>query len=492
MKNNRKLLKEAIADAKAVKETAIQNAKAALEEAFTPQLKSLLSQRLSEMEEEDENMNEIDEMDEYSIDSPSKKNKKYVSQVSETDETDEIYETDEIDEFDEEKLSDEDSEKLRKNAEYYDKEYSIAEDSDETEETDETDEIDLEELLAELEELDEDEAEEEEEDESLIKEEEEGEEEGEEEDVDIEALLKSPEDLKDFITDIVKDIMGEEGTDVEGEEEGEEEETEAKPIDEYTLDELLAELKSTKTAKKVAKKDDKKDKVEEVLGKFIKKISGREGEEERRKELFDKTKKAVLDAGLDTPEKWGENFAKYKSVDDIINVYLDKKDGAKYDSYKGNFRINGGEGNASLTWKKDLTGLEKAAAGTSQAVSITRESLELKEELTEAYSVINTLRSELNEVNLLNAKLLFTNKIFKNRSLTETQKVKVLTAFDKANSVKEAKLVYETLLENLKTTKSSVNESMGFASKAMGTSTKTPIVESNMMVDRFKKLAGII
>jgi hypothetical protein len=88
--------------------------------------------------------------------------------------------------------------------------------------------------------------------------------------------------------------------------------------------------------------------------------------------------------------------------------------------------------------------------------------------------------------------LLYTNKIFKNRSLTETQKVKVLTAFDKANSVKEAKLVYETLLENLKTTKSSVNESMGFASKAMGTSTKSPIVESNMMVDRFKKLAGII
>ena len=59
MKNNRNLLKEAIADAKAVKETAIQNAKAALEEAFTPQLKSMLSQRLSEMEEMDE-MDEID------------------------------------------------------------------------------------------------------------------------------------------------------------------------------------------------------------------------------------------------------------------------------------------------------------------------------------------------------------------------------------------------------------------------------------------------
>ena len=40
------ILKEAIADAKAVRETALQNAKMALEEAFTPQLKSMLSAKL--------------------------------------------------------------------------------------------------------------------------------------------------------------------------------------------------------------------------------------------------------------------------------------------------------------------------------------------------------------------------------------------------------------------------------------------------------------
>jgi hypothetical protein len=49
MATNRAMLKEAIADAKAVKETAIANAKAALEEAFTPQLKSMLSMKLQEM-----------------------------------------------------------------------------------------------------------------------------------------------------------------------------------------------------------------------------------------------------------------------------------------------------------------------------------------------------------------------------------------------------------------------------------------------------------
>ena len=48
------LLKEAIADAKAVRETALANAKMALEEAFTPQLKSMLSAKLKEDEFDDE------------------------------------------------------------------------------------------------------------------------------------------------------------------------------------------------------------------------------------------------------------------------------------------------------------------------------------------------------------------------------------------------------------------------------------------------------
>jgi len=54
MSNNRDLLKEAIADAKSVKETAIANAKAALEEAFTPHLKSMLSAKLEEMDKDED------------------------------------------------------------------------------------------------------------------------------------------------------------------------------------------------------------------------------------------------------------------------------------------------------------------------------------------------------------------------------------------------------------------------------------------------------
>ena len=55
---NQDLLKEAIADAKAVKEVAIANAKLALEEAFTPHLKSMLSAKLEEMDKDDDKMEE--------------------------------------------------------------------------------------------------------------------------------------------------------------------------------------------------------------------------------------------------------------------------------------------------------------------------------------------------------------------------------------------------------------------------------------------------
>jgi hypothetical protein len=115
---------------------------------------------------------------------------------------------------------------------------------------------------------------------------------------------------------------------------------------------------------------------------------------------------------------------------------------------------------------------------------------EMQEELEEAYDAIRTLKSELNEINLLNAKLLYTNKIFRNKSLTESQKVKVLTAFDKATSKKEAQLVYETLLENLKTPvkKSPIQESLGSASKALGTAKSKPIIENDAF-SRMRELA---
>ena len=123
---------------------------------------------------------------------------------------------------------------------------------------------------------------------------------------------------------------------------------------------------------------------------------------------------------------------------------------------------------------------------------------EMKAELEEAYEALNNVKAEINEVNLLNSKLLYLNKVFKAKNLTESQKVKVLAAFDKATSKKEAQLVYETVMESLNntnTTKRPVTESVrGMASKVIsGTanSTKQPIIEVNAAFERMQKLAGI-
>jgi hypothetical protein len=119
---------------------------------------------------------------------------------------------------------------------------------------------------------------------------------------------------------------------------------------------------------------------------------------------------------------------------------------------------------------------------------------DINEELAEAYKVINKLRRDINEVNLLNSKLLYTNKIFRNKNLNESQKVQVLNSFDKAETVKEVKLVFESLATAFETKKSNIKESMGFASKPTGKAPineSAPVVQEDAMVARFKKLAGL-
>jgi hypothetical protein len=119
-----------------------------------------------------------------------------------------------------------------------------------------------------------------------------------------------------------------------------------------------------------------------------------------------------------------------------------------------------------------------------------------EKELKEAYKAIAELKAELNEINLLNAKLLYTNKIFKAKNLTESEKVKVLNTFDKAETVKEVKLVFETLTESLKATiakKSPIKESLGGASKTIAAAPKQKeqIIEVNDAFARMQKLAGL-
>jgi hypothetical protein len=126
---------------------------------------------------------------------------------------------------------------------------------------------------------------------------------------------------------------------------------------------------------------------------------------------------------------------------------------------------------------------------------------EKEAELNEAYKTIKSLQKTINEVNLLNAKLLFANKLFRAHNMTNEQKVKVIETLDRTNSVREVKLVYSTLAENFKystsnkSTKKSISE--GIASKVTKSTKpaqaqKQVIAESADFSNRFKKLAGII
>ena len=118
----------------------------------------------------------------------------------------------------------------------------------------------------------------------------------------------------------------------------------------------------------------------------------------------------------------------------------------------------------------------------------------LKSDLDEHRSVVETLRGKLNEVNLLNAKLLFTNKLFRKYGLNTEQKMKVVEQFDRAATLREVKLVYSTLGESFGVARNEINESKGAASKPVAStkSDKKVISEGSDLRDRFKKLANLI
>ena len=134
----------------------------------------------------------------------------------------------------------------------------------------------------------------------------------------------------------------------------------------------------------------------------------------------------------------------------------------------------------------------------SEELEDTKEELaDTEEKLTEAYNTVKKLKSIINEVNLLNAKLLYTNKLFRNYELSENQKMKVIENFDRATNTREVKLVFTTIAESFKrpTTKRVVKESL--ASRAVNTTapstaTRQVLGEGFELANRWKKLAGLL
>jgi hypothetical protein len=249
-------------------------------------------------------------------------------------------------------------------------------------------------------------------------------------------------------------------------------------MSEEELNELLAELEAESEDLTEAEEDEKEEEAKE--GKE------EEAEEDEKEEEFDLESMSeedlkafveeVVDEMIAAGElEGGEEEAEMETSDEEIEMPVEEPE----------------EEEAMMEAKHEEDDKMEEAKKKHE-----EEKKHMEEELAEAVKVIKTLKAELNEINLLNSKLLYSNKIFKAKNLNEAQKTKVLTTFDKAETVKEVKLVYETLLQGLNTVKidtkrQAIKESKSFASKAVGVATKQPVVETNDMVNRFQKLAGI-
>jgi hypothetical protein len=432
MSTNKDLLKQAIAEAKTIREAAIANAKEALEESLTPHLKEMLAQKLQEMDNEDE-----DEFD------PGHD----IEQAQHNIERG-LYEAEEAEEEEEEKAE-------------------------------------------------------------------------EEEDIEIEDM--SVEDLKDLIRDIVAQETGaggeESGEELPADDLGAGDMTGVEDEEEIDINELLAEL---------AEMDGEK--VEEGLEDWIDKISAFLQKAGKNSPIVQSIEKAV--SKYETEKHSGANRLSEGNVEEGLEDWIDKisaklqkagrnspivqsieKAVSKYETEKhsGAHKISEENMEEGLEdWIDKISAfLDKAGRNSPIVQSIEKAvskyetekhsgahkiSEEESEELAEALQTVAQLRTQLQEVNLLNAKLLYVNKVFKANNLTEGQKVNVVAAFDKAETVKEVKLVFETVSKNVvakQPVRQAVKEHKSFASKPAGSTQKQVINEVSEAVNRMQILAGI-
>jgi hypothetical protein len=336
-------------------------------------------------------------------------------------------------------------------------------------------EIDLEELLRELDGLEEEESIMEgdelinnpkgptahgnvsEEEEGYEDEDADGVEDSEDDEVDLENM--SEDDLRKFIEDVIANMVA--SGELEGNVEGEEEEEEVEFEDE---DEMMKEGIFSKIGSAL-----KGASIDKYLKDTLK-----------MSDADIKAAMAQINAGKFTDENLKQKLS--GEVDKIYKYLADYYDANQAGTMTKQLKAALVGGKATPTNLKSDGNVNTGFA----------EAKKMKAELNEALKTITTLRSELNEINLLNAKLLYVNKIFRAKNLTEAQKVKVLEAFDKTSTPKEAKLVFETLSEGLKEKRSNVNESMiGGASKVAGIAPKKPILEVDNQFARWQVLAGI-
>ena len=406
------LLREAIADAKAVRETALANAKIALEEAFTPRLQSMLS-------------------------------KKIAAEVENAEE-DEVEETEDAEENDHEEMREQDAEE----SEHEESEMEESEHEESEMEEEEAEESDHEEMRGmDEEEAEESEMEEEEAEESEVEESEDAEEEEmREQDAEESEVEEDELDLESVLRELEADLEDEDSVD----EEYEESEVE----DGHNQDEVEVD------DEKLAEND-----VSSDIGKSDNKVNAKANDSSA--------------TGAQGPE--GEGSDK-KAGTELGDHEIVKEEEAEESEHEEDL---------------DLDEVLKALTEEEAEEQDAEENEKLKSELKETRKVVRFMRDKLNEVNLLNAKLLFSNKLFRAFGLNNNQKLKVVETFDRAANLREVKLVYATLAESFKRPSKTISESVSKGSSSKPVASTKPakqevLSEGAEMRARFKKLANIL
>jgi hypothetical protein len=281
----------------------------------------------------------------------------------------------------------------------------------------------------------------------------------------------------------------------------------------FNLDEILAELEMTDEADDMVSEEDTMEGMDEEL--MLEEMSDEEIEELVMKVIDDMIETGKLMPGEGEEEEDMEDVEDMGDMEDMEDMDGEEEDveldellnelmGEEEKVEESVEGISNMIARALESPDAGKAAIMLAAAGITTAAAKAlwkfyqdkkkEKSVEETSDATEMEETINELRNELNEVNLLNAKLLYTNKIFKAKNLTESEKVKVLNTFDKAETVKEVKLVFETLTESFKASakKAPIKESLGSASRSMAsTQTKQPIIEVNDAFARMQILAGL-
>jgi hypothetical protein len=277
----------------------------------------------------------------------------------------------------------------------------------------------------------------------------------------------------------------EEGMHDKEEEDSEEmrEEEDAEEDDELDLESVLAELEKDLDDEEKMDEMEDKDEEDELDESEDKEEEEKVDENDVSSEIGKADNKLAPAAG-DTskvgqgPEsegsdkKAGDELGDHETVDDLVEVEdKDEED-------------------------LDLDEVLRALTEEDKEEEDAEENEKLKAEIKEHRKVIHFMRSKLNEVNLLNAKLLFSNKLFRAFGLNNNQKLKVVETFDRTKNLREVKLVYATLAESFKRPSSKrLSESKGSSSKPTR-STKPAkaqvLSEGAELKARFKKLANIL